>query len=319
MDVAICLLDNGAAVDEAVTSEQQTPLQFAAILGEIDILRMLLDRGASLDRFDENGMDASVGCILTRRGKKVAPVDMLKVISGHISIDTNAIDLLDGTTLLHLTASYQSASEIDLLISLGSSVEVRDRGGRNALYFAAFGGNPATYFALLAHGSTTEDLADNLLYVIDAKANSFNSVYYDEWDGLGLFDPILRDLLDRRTDLMTSVCIVNGEVEDIQGPAIPLQQAAAAYGPGIEAWFLGLLQECGRETEEDRRRLQEMRTGGYDQHGTVIGEVDEESDYDSTDGDSENASSESDRSSARSEADDTEEEYEFFWDAEEGA
>jgi hypothetical protein len=79
------------------------------------------------------------------------------------------------------------------------------------------------------------------------------------------------------------------------------------------------LQECGRETEEDRRRLQELRTGGYDQHGTVIGEVDEESDYDSTDGDSENASSESDRSSARSEADDTEEEYEFFWDAEEGA
>jgi hypothetical protein len=59
--------------------------------------------------------------------------------------------------------------------------------------------------------------------------------------------------------------------------------------------------------------------GGYGQHGGVIGEVDEESDHDSTDEDSENASSESDRSSARSEADDTEEEDEFFWDAEEGA
>jgi hypothetical protein len=319
MDVAIYLLDNGADVNESVTSGQSTPLLAAAVLGEIGILRMLLDRGASLDRFDVNGIDVSIGCMAPSVDRKVASVDMLKVISGHISIDTNTIDSLNGMTLLHLIACYQSASEIDFLISLGFNVEVQDRRGRNALHYAAVIGNAATYFALLAHGSASVHLVNNLLLVIDAKADSYNSVTYDECDGPGLFDPILRDLLDRRTDLMTSVCIVNGEVEDIQGPAIPLQQAAAAYGPGIEAWFLGLLQECGRETEEDRRRLQELRTGGYDQHGTVIGEVDEESDYDSTDGDSENASSESDRSSARSEADDTEEEYEFFWDAEEGA
>jgi hypothetical protein len=313
MDVAIYLLDNGVAVDEAVTSGQQTPLQVAAISGEIYILRMLLDRGASLDRFHENVMDASVGCILSRRGKKVAPVDMLKVINGHTSIDTNAIDPLNEPTLLHWAACLQSASEIDFLITLGSSVKVRDRYGRIALHFAAYGGNPATYFALLAHGSIPVDLADNLLIVIDRKANPFDSVTCNKWDGPGDFEPILRDLLNRRADLMTSICIADRKTRRIQGPAIPLQQAVAEYGPEIEAWFLGLLQECGRETEEDQRRLQELRMGGYGQHGMVIGEIQEEVNEDRSDEDV----GEHGQRSTQCEADDTEEE-ERFWDAEEG-
>jgi ankyrin repeat protein len=318
MDVATYLLDNGADVDEAVTPEQHTPLHVAAYLGEIDILRMLLDRGASLDRFDEHGADASTDCIAPSSDRKVASVDLLKVISGHISIDTNAFDSLRGVTLLHWIAWYQSASEIDFLISLNFNVEVRDSDGYNALCYAAIMGNPATYFALLSHGSETAHLEDHLLRVIEGKADSFDRPTQDITFGPGLYDPILRDILNRRVDLMTSNCIVDGEVEEIQGPAIPLQQAVAALGPETEAWFLGLLQECGRETEEDQRRLQELRMGGYGQHGTVIGEVDEESDYDSGDEDPECAGSESDRSSARSEADDAEED-ERFWDAEEGA
>jgi hypothetical protein len=318
MDVAIYLLDNGADVDEAVTSGQQTPLQIAAVVGEIDILRMLLDRGASLDRLDESGMDASVSCIAQRRGRKVAPVDTLKVISGHISIDTNAIDFLHGVTLLQLTASFQSSSEIDFLISLGFNVEVQDRHGRNALHYAAVMGNASTYFALLAHSSTSVYLVDNLLSVINAKAKSFNSVTYDETDGPGDFDPILRDLLNRRADLMTSMCPIDGKTRRIQGPAISLQQAVAALGPETEAWFLGLLQDCGRETEEDQRRLQELRMEGYDQHGMVIGEVDEESAHDSGDEDPECAGNVPGQSSAQSEADDNEDD-ECFWDASEGA
>jgi hypothetical protein len=316
MDVAVYLLENGAAVDEAVSSTQETPLSIAAYYREIDILRMLLSRGASLDHFDAHGFSAVAKCMygVLDEQPKAAAVDMLKVINEFALLDTN-IDG-GGEKHLHGAALFSSASEIDFLISLGWKVEDRDRDGRTALSYAALGGNPVTYFALLAHGSTTAYLTDNLLLVIYAKAKSFHRV--NKLSHESLFDPIIKDLLSRRVDLMTSIYVVDERPQDIQGPPIPLQQAAAVYGPEIEAWFLGILQECGLESGEDRRRLQELRTGGYDQHGVVIGEVDEESDHDSGDEDPEYAGSESGRSSAGSEAEDTEDD-ECFWDAEEGA
>jgi hypothetical protein len=317
MDVAIYLLDNGAAVDEVVSSSQKTPLLVAAACRDIDMIRMLLSRGASLDHFDVYGCDAVETCIALIdyvEQPMAATVDVLKVLSDYASLDTSSRE--HGGNL-NLAARYSRAREIDFLVSLGH--KVNDYGDvRSVIYRAARGGNSATYFALLAHGAATEFLTENLLIVINAKAALFGEVACHNFGPPGDFDPILRDLLGRRADLLTSLCLVDGKFMDILGPAIPLQEAAKACGLSTEAWFLGLLQECGRETEDDRRRLQELRTGGYDQHGTVIGEVDEESDYDSTDEDSENASSESGQSSAQSEADDTEDE-ECFWDAEEGA
>jgi hypothetical protein len=324
MDVVIYLLDNGTAVDEAVvTSEQLTPLLIAARLRDIDIIRMLLSRGAPLDHFDAFGLDAVTNCIYPTSKKRVerskaATVDVLKVMSEFESLETNSRDDFNGT--LQLAASYSSAREIDFLVGLGHKANDFDGDHRSAIYQAARRGNSATYFALLAHGAATEYLTENLPIVINAKAAPFGGVACHEFLGPpGDFDPILRDLLGRRADLLTSLGLVDGNFVDILGPAIPLQEAVKACGLSTEAWFLGLLQECGLETEEDRQRLQELRIDGYDQHGTVIGEVDEWStDYDSGDEDPEYAGSESGRSSAGSEADDTEDD-ECFWDAEEGA
>jgi hypothetical protein len=312
----IYLLNNGAALDEAVKSDQSTPLLMAASFREIDILRMLLRRGASLDRLDENGCDACVRCIsppYVAGMRKVAVVDMLKVINEYASLETNAIDYLSGMTTLSWTASYHSAAEIDFLISHVFNVEDQDSDNWDALCYAAFAGNPATYFALLAHGSPTALLAENLLVVVTAKADLFNKVTDNGTLGPGLHDPILRDILNRRADLTTSICFVDGKISYLQGPAIPLQQVVAAYGPDTEAWFLGLLQECGLETGGDRRRLQELRTGESEQRGIVIGEVQEESDDDRLDEDI----GERGQSATRIEEDDIEED-ECFWDAEEG-
>jgi hypothetical protein len=315
MDVVICLLDHGIAVDEAVVSQQVTPLSAAAYYGQIDMIRMLLRCGASLDRFDNNGNDASFYCLTLHRtgNRKVATVDMLKVIHEHTSLDTNRINPRMEAPFLHFIACYQDASEIDFLISIGCNVEIPDCHGYNALFSAARYGNPATYFALLKHGSDTTCLEIHLLRVIDSKAASFNSVTYDATKGPGLYDPILKDLLSRRPDLMTSICIIDGEVEDIQGPAIPLQQAVVTYGPKTEAWFLGVLRERGLETEQDGRRLQQLRLEGYGQHGMVLVNPHREPDDESSDEDSDGHG----QSAPRAEEDGAEEVDEFFWDAEE--
>jgi hypothetical protein len=313
MDVAIYLLDNGAALDEVVSSEQKTPLLVAATYHEIDILRMLLNRGASLDHFDAYGSNAAANCIFDVNDDnqhRAATVDMLKVISEFGPLDTDTTGSKDA---LLLAAMFSGAREIDFLVSLGCKDDDRfDSDHSAAIDYAAKRGNSATYFALLAHGATTERPEHELLSIVGSQAGQFvGNISLPR--GSTVRDPIIEDLLSRRADLMTSICIVDGWPRKTQGPAIPLQQAVAGYGPEVEAWFLGLLQECGRETEEDQCRLQELRMGGYGQYGMVIGEVQEELDDDKSNGDV----GEQGQSSAENKADDTEDD-ECFWDAEEG-
>jgi hypothetical protein len=306
----VYLLDHGAAIDETVSSTQKTALSAAATYREIDILRMLLSRGASLDHFDAFGFDAVTNSIIStiQTEVKVATIEILKVINEHGPPDTS---IKGSRGHLRAAATFAGHREIDFLASLGYKVDDRN-GGYGAIDYAALNGNSATYFALLAHGATTERAEHELLRFVDAEANP-SARRLDDFQRRGMSDPIIKDLLNQRLDLMTSICMVGRVPRDIQDPAIPLQQAVAAYGPEIEAWFLGLLKECGLGTEQDRRRLQKLRLEGHDQHGTVIGEVQDDSNNDRSNEDV----GEQGQSSAESDEDDAEED-ERFWDAEEG-
>jgi hypothetical protein len=324
MDVAIYLLDNGAAVDEAVSPRHTTALLAAVYYHNIDMIRMLLSRGASLDHFDEFGFDAGTLCLASAvvrirhktETKQSIPAfnrHMLNVISEFVLLDTNTEGRLGD--LMKAAVCSDLFRGIDFLINLGYRVE--DYG---SIYSAALRGNTATYFSLLAHGATTERLEHELLVFVAVEANPSIWWLYKR-QRRGISDPIIKNLLSQRADLMNTIKVTNNlGVMDIEGPPIPLQHAVAAYGPETEAWFLGLLQECGLESEEDSRRLQELGTGGYGQQGVVIGEVQEKSDDGRSDEDGERgqSSARSEAGGSRNEAEDTEEEDESFWDAEEG-
>ena len=53
VDAARLLVDKGAEVDRAVKGA--TPLMVACQQGHVDVARLLLDRGAAVDRADEGG------------------------------------------------------------------------------------------------------------------------------------------------------------------------------------------------------------------------------------------------------------------------
>jgi hypothetical protein len=311
------LLDHGAAIDEAVSAERTTPLQVAAAYRKEDILRMLLRRGASPDEPDADGSDVVFRCIIPviEEQYRLSASDMLDLsYEWRAYIARRCHDDIARLSMCS-TAIRASTYEIGGLLhrdyDFGHCADL----GRAALHLAVEFANPATYFALLGQGASIDLAQDLLLYVIDRRAalgkELISHRHADVWRA---YDLIVKDLLSRRADLMTSYRVVNRLCVVRQGSAIPLQQSAATYGPEMEVWFLGLLQKCGRlDDEEDKRRLQELRTEGYDQHGIVIGEVEEVS------GDERSVVDGSERraqSSAESEEDDIEE-VEFFWDAEE--
>ena len=55
IEMAKCLIDNGADVDMKSTSDGATPLHLAAIYGEIEIVKSLIDNGAQVDLKDPVG------------------------------------------------------------------------------------------------------------------------------------------------------------------------------------------------------------------------------------------------------------------------
>ena len=58
VDAARLLLDKGAAVDRAASGKRnkgQTPLYIACEKGHVDAARLLLDKGAEVDRATERG------------------------------------------------------------------------------------------------------------------------------------------------------------------------------------------------------------------------------------------------------------------------
>ena len=55
IEMAKCLIDNGADVDMKNDSDGATPLHLAAIYGEIEIVKSLIDNGAQVDLKDPGG------------------------------------------------------------------------------------------------------------------------------------------------------------------------------------------------------------------------------------------------------------------------
>lgn len=226
VEVAAILLDDGAGVDEAVDSDRSSPLHVAATYKHIDVLRMLLRRGASPDHLDATGNDVFISCVKGDPAQRhLAIVDLLKVLNDHVLLDPNTSESLSGYTPLHLTAQTWGGPEIVFLINFGCDIELLDEEGLIALAWAAASANSTAYFSLLAHGATIECAEDFLLGVIADRATEVEcrpSRRHD-FDVLTSYDVIVKDLLHRRADLTTSFHVVNDRPADVEGPAIPMR------------------------------------------------------------------------------------------------
>ena len=288
------LLENGADIDATTTGVQQTTLlELAAIQRHLDVLRMLLQRGASTDHCDEDDIDVHALCWYSTDyfNKGISAAETANVLGEYVALDSQWI-WNDGT-ILHIAAMFADGKDIDTLVSRGHDVNAKDVDGATPITDALDYENASAYFALLARGA---DLNFSLSSVekwlhramtFQAQMPKLTSLpFLKEAD----FESIIRHILQHGSPNLNIAIGIQLDDDDfppsVRGHSITARQLAEVFGPKTEAWFLTLLLQTGHPhyfTKRDKRRLRALRLDGYAPQGCVLGDDDDPSEDDEID------------------------------------
>lgn len=268
------LLESGFDIDDGtVDSDQRTALEVAAFRGQLDIVRLLLNRGASQDHSDLLGWSPSLLCWFRR--DIISGVDISNALSEY-ALQDKIVDR-DGSGYLHVAAFVSGAAEIHYLIRLGLDNTGEDLQGLSPLNYAVYAGNLATYFALLSNHAVADGIGNHsnpLLHAAIIGKRDWDQRQNRWWAGLMDQESIIRDLLHRGIDPGTTNAPGQdrGFPESVKGLSITAQQLAAACGSATEAWYMSILRDCGLlDNEEEISRLRHLDNQGYVSRGHVIG------------------------------------------------
>ncbi|XP_016303921.1 ankyrin repeat and SOCS box protein 15 isoform X2 [Sinocyclocheilus anshuiensis] len=141
---------------EEETADGETPMILATQAGLVEIVRTLLEHGASPNRINsKNESPLLLACpkkwTAIHEAAKVGCTDILTLLlqhGGNVS-ETNE----HGVTPMGIAAEYGQAEALDILIHYGGDVNAQAPNGDSVLYDAAGSGNPDCIELLLQHGA----------------------------------------------------------------------------------------------------------------------------------------------------------------------
>jgi hypothetical protein len=275
------LLDCGVDVDAITHSDMNNALTTASEMKDLNIVRFLLQRGASVDHVDSHGFGAGTFCWFQGDDKtRYSSTDIFNLLTENSHIDVND-NLQPQFPPLFIAASYATGAQIDALVHLGADVYLKESDTGAAVIHAAWSGNYSTYSALASYYSgdvfnTNTELASQLLLnVLYGRQSLLNeaSVLVAEGRRSPDYDKIMIDMFQRgvgpRTRLHMADSIFGWRAPGIHEEEFEANKPAAALGPATEAWYLGLLHHCGLPTHGELQRLRELAVAGYVASGFV--------------------------------------------------
>ncbi len=133
----------------------RTALDIAAIDGNVEAVRLLLELGADLAAKD----DRCSGETPLHGAAYFGHVDVVKLLLSH-GADPN-IRNRRGATPLHYAVSSGNTTIIKLLIDAGADVNAKDREGRTPLHYTAYGRKGADVVKLLVEMGADVNARDN--------------------------------------------------------------------------------------------------------------------------------------------------------------
>lgn len=120
------------------------PLQYAVARGRADVVSWFLSKGADVQKRDSDGVT------LLHTAVDHGHINIVSLLLDH-GADVNGTDL-KGRTPMHLIPAGRS-DIINLLVDLGSRVDIKDDNGNSALMLAAFQGQPERVKTYLRQGA----------------------------------------------------------------------------------------------------------------------------------------------------------------------
>jgi ankyrin repeat protein len=138
------LLQNGADVNLRDRRGGATPLMYAAALGSLDTMTLLIDKGADVNARSTGGATALMW----------AATDLAKIrLLLDRGADVNAVSERGRTVLLLAAMSDRSAEIVRLLLSRRADAHTIDKEGTSTLLAATFGNDTATIRQLVEAGA----------------------------------------------------------------------------------------------------------------------------------------------------------------------
>lgn len=134
LDEVRALIDGGVSPNVS-DAQQRTPMMWAAFNGHEPIVVFLLEQGADSTRIDEKGRTA---LMYAAAGPNYKLVDLLARQEG-ARIDLQDRD--DGFTALMFAASQGQAKVVEVLLGHGADPTIRNGNGESAVQFAARNGH----------------------------------------------------------------------------------------------------------------------------------------------------------------------------------
>jgi len=154
VDAARLLIKAGADLNRIAPGADENPLLFQAIYaGHLEMVKLLVEQGASLQRSDRYGntaLIAAASCGQTNIIQYLAAKGM-KVNAGN----------RDGLNALMLAAWNRQVGSAKALLAAGADVNAKRPDGRTALMLAAEADSPEIVRLLIQHGANIDEIESN--------------------------------------------------------------------------------------------------------------------------------------------------------------
>lgn len=135
---ALALIKRGAQVNPQVKNSEFAPLFMAISNGNVQMVIMLLDNGASLDIYDGKGLTPIHRAITEANytGKTPYPTNEIIEALLEYGADINIPTRREQYTPLIMTALEHKANTMEYLLKSGANEKLKDKKGLNALDYA---------------------------------------------------------------------------------------------------------------------------------------------------------------------------------------
>jgi len=127
-------------------------LVYAAVIGQTEVVKLLLKHKASIEAADNNGNTALISAVINNHS---TTVELLLKHKANTEATNN-----DGVTALILAVVHSHSTVVELLLKYKPNIEAADNDGMTALIWAAYKDNSAVVELLLKHKASIE-AADN--------------------------------------------------------------------------------------------------------------------------------------------------------------